>query len=502
MPGVRIIDMPDLGTVTDASSFVGEKSGSGRFLAAALRAYVGPLFVTPQMHGAVGDGTTNDSTAFQAAIDDAIATNLDLYIPRVAIGYVIGTTLVVSAPLRIIGGGWSVTGGGANLMPRTISLTTFSITTQGSVLIDGVAFGLTSSVLQTSGCAVLVDPGAGAMNYYSRLERCYFHGQALCISFVRATGFNVEGCTFNENTNDISIENLTANDSGDSTIKGCLFEQDASVGYFSGANVGSAIQQFSAGGLKVIGNKFNGHLYGYVLNLNTPTFSGTSDLIFTGNSLENMPTCGVLIQQSGTSTETYQNVQILGNQISYTRVGVQIIAGGANWIKQIIITDNIIEISKPMALGAITGSGIGINLQTGNYGIIDDNLIFSEGGTVTGISVESPCSGVVVGAKNQIFGCSTAMSVAGTNVAEPVTQSGTITLTTSTAYGALFYSGSGGTAVTFAAPFNTIPRISGTVWTVGGVGLLLISATTTGFVVSGIGIANTTDYTFVWTATG
>jgi endosialidase-like protein len=38
-PGVRIVDMPDLGAVTDASSVVGEHAGSGRFLATALRGY-------------------------------------------------------------------------------------------------------------------------------------------------------------------------------------------------------------------------------------------------------------------------------------------------------------------------------------------------------------------------------------------------------------------------------------------------------------------------------
>jgi hypothetical protein len=39
--GVRIGDMPDLGTVTDSASFVGELAGSGRFSALALRSYVG-----------------------------------------------------------------------------------------------------------------------------------------------------------------------------------------------------------------------------------------------------------------------------------------------------------------------------------------------------------------------------------------------------------------------------------------------------------------------------
>ena len=37
---IRIIEMPDLGTVDDTSSVVGERAGSGRFQASALRSYV------------------------------------------------------------------------------------------------------------------------------------------------------------------------------------------------------------------------------------------------------------------------------------------------------------------------------------------------------------------------------------------------------------------------------------------------------------------------------
>jgi parallel beta-helix repeat protein len=43
--GVRIADMPDLGTLTDAGSVVGEHSGSGRFQAQALLRYVQPFNV-------------------------------------------------------------------------------------------------------------------------------------------------------------------------------------------------------------------------------------------------------------------------------------------------------------------------------------------------------------------------------------------------------------------------------------------------------------------------
>jgi hypothetical protein len=67
---IRIVDMPDIGAVTDTSSFVGERAGSGRFSAVALRNYclASSGVVTPQEYGAVGDGVHDDLSAINAAI--------------------------------------------------------------------------------------------------------------------------------------------------------------------------------------------------------------------------------------------------------------------------------------------------------------------------------------------------------------------------------------------------------------------------------------------------
>ena len=45
-PGVRIVDMPDLGAVTDTSSVVAERAGSGRFAATQLRSYTNMVTAT------------------------------------------------------------------------------------------------------------------------------------------------------------------------------------------------------------------------------------------------------------------------------------------------------------------------------------------------------------------------------------------------------------------------------------------------------------------------
>jgi hypothetical protein len=86
---IRIVEMPDLGVVNDSSSVVGERAGSGRFAMPAVRTYMGGTFATQaalnaetaariagqginvREHGALGNGTTNDSAAFNAALNAA-----------------------------------------------------------------------------------------------------------------------------------------------------------------------------------------------------------------------------------------------------------------------------------------------------------------------------------------------------------------------------------------------------------------------------------------------
>jgi hypothetical protein len=122
-PGVRIVDMPDLGAVNDSSSVVGERAGSGRFNALALRGYTNMVTATGSTtprssadrwstianvfdYGAIGDGVADDTAAIQAAV----ATGHRVHMPRPSVAYRVTNAInCVTAGQVIEGDGKGVT---------------------------------------------------------------------------------------------------------------------------------------------------------------------------------------------------------------------------------------------------------------------------------------------------------------------------------------------------------------------------------------------------------
>jgi hypothetical protein len=60
---IRVVELPDLGTVTDASFVVGERAGSGLFAATALKSYVGGDYLP------LAGGTVHGPTVFSGSVN-------------------------------------------------------------------------------------------------------------------------------------------------------------------------------------------------------------------------------------------------------------------------------------------------------------------------------------------------------------------------------------------------------------------------------------------------
>jgi len=110
---IRIVDMPDLGAVTDASSLVAERAGSGRFTAPALATYMATkgAIVSVKSYGAVGDGVTDDTAAVTAAFNAVRTAGGSLYFPagKYALAANIPVTLGTDATLAVLGAGADIT---------------------------------------------------------------------------------------------------------------------------------------------------------------------------------------------------------------------------------------------------------------------------------------------------------------------------------------------------------------------------------------------------------
>jgi hypothetical protein len=102
--GVRVASLPDLGAVTDGSSVVGERAGSGRFAATALKSYLsagfadatgtaaalaaetaartlGQTLTSIKQYGVIGDGVTDDTVNFNLALADCATKGKTPFIP-------------------------------------------------------------------------------------------------------------------------------------------------------------------------------------------------------------------------------------------------------------------------------------------------------------------------------------------------------------------------------------------------------------------------------------
>jgi hypothetical protein len=436
--------------------------------------------------GARGDGSTDDSATFQATVTAAVAAHVGVRIPGVADSYRIGTTITVAGALDISGDGVN-----SNLFPISSTMTIFTVTTPLAVSFDGLMFGMGLLTTQLDGAAITFDPGAGQHNGGSIVTNCGFRFQHIGLNFVRAYNFFVENCQFFHGLIDMVVQDVTAPDSGDSTITGCIFAQTSAV---NGVWQGTGIQQNSSGGLKVMGCKFLGHNFGYSFQSAYNGVANTSQLQIIGNNFDTVQLSAIVIQE-GVAGEIFGSVFICDNLIVNSNVGIEsgpILGGGGNWLRNSMITNNQISI--------IAGQGPGIFMQSGDVILLDGNTIISEGGTVIGIHTEAACTNVKIGSGNQYIQCTTNIVPSGSGVVDPVFQTGSVSVTPTTITGSSFISG--GVAITFSPPFTVAPTVTCTPAGGSSIGARAESVTTTGATILGLAAVSGTPMTVQWVAQG
>lgn len=322
-------------------------------------------------YGAVGDGSTDDTSAIQAAITANYGKVL--YFPA---GTYAVTALTVTSSIHFHGDGQEESG--FTWLSTTASV--FTITSANAVHFSNLFF--TGPASATSGFVISLSHSASGVNYFSSFTECTFTNGYDQIRTVSAAAFLIRDCYFNSYVRRaITVQSANTPDAGDSRIYGNTFANAA-----SGA-VG--IYQVSSGGLKVTGNKFNGSgARAYQMQLASGVT--TSILIFANNSVENQVTDAMKFATDGGGA-TFSQVVITGNQFALEPYGIDM-SGATAFISGVSIVGNTF---------ALNASGTyGINMANINRYLITGNTFFGGGGTPTGILLAASCSNGQLGPNN------------------------------------------------------------------------------------------------------
>jgi hypothetical protein len=352
--------------------------------------------------GAKGNGSTDDTSAMQTAITAAISGGFALYMP--AGTYKITSALTVSGSLTIIGEG------------RDKSIILLGTTTQDGISITGTSpvyfrdFGFQVSGTPTAGAGIVVDPGGSNVNSQSQFIGLKFNGLFKGYDFERAAYWTIDRNAFTLVLDkNIIVRNLVNADEGDCLITNSLF-------LYSGLPVTTANQFVyweSSGGLKIIGNKFNGGYRPIYLNLTSGANTGSH--IINSNSIESFTGQGIFISSatSGPVLGTLSKTTISGNEIGPFDNGTGIQAFNTStpgWLDGLAIIGNTIHTG--INGGGTAGKAIDIDYATGVT--VTGNSFKGNAGTTVGLSLGSNVTQTTVSG-NTYYNFGTNVSDSSTN---------------------------------------------------------------------------------------
>ncbi len=267
--------------------------------------------VTDVAYGATGDGSTDDTSAINAAVAALnTATAGVLYFPA-------GTYKVTSALTTITASGM-VLGDGSASYDDAVHASQINFTSQTAVLFtisakafrfDKLAMVNTYAGTPSAGTSVLVD--SSYLEARVDFDSCSFQGFYDNLDIKVGAQWSYRAC-FNIGPvrYGIRIRNTVNNDAGDWVISDSNFSAET-------YNSTSAIRIESSGGGKIIGCKVNTALdskyFATGIDLAIPTGVTTSVLLISACSIENVT--GDAILGTTTGTGRYAFVSILGCQV-------------------------------------------------------------------------------------------------------------------------------------------------------------------------------------------
>lgn len=327
-------------------------------------------FITANSYGAVCNGSTDDHTAFQNAINAAVTAQAAL---RFIGNCKITTGLTIAGALDFAG-----VGGTQSTLTAAAGINAITVDTVAQVIVHDM--GITYATTNSGDTAIVVNPaspGAGgnvASQFYNLTITGPYHGISIVTGYFQNIHDNhiLWGDGYG-----IHVQNTTNADYGDDIITGNNLETAG------GGNSLAGIYWESSGGLRVSNNKFVRTTGTALSCIEIALASGasTSDLLIENNSCELMGTYGIYLHRQGATGEL-SNVLIPNNQIITASECVQnpTDSNGA-WLTNVSIVGNVCRIlsSSATALYNILTSVDGLQISGG--------VVYNSGGTNNTIPV-------------------------------------------------------------------------------------------------------------------
>jgi hypothetical protein len=280
-------------------------------------------------YGAVCNGSTVDTTAFQNAINAAVSAGLAL---KFAGGCKVGN-LTVSATLDFSG----AVGFDDQLQSPVGTGVQLLINSHNPVYIHDYLCTFTPGTVVTGDICWQFTAGASDENDNSRIWNVVGFA-ATVIDFEKAAAWTVRDSSLNADGPSTSpviiIKNTNNGDSGDSTLY--ANQINCTVG-------GDGINWQSSGGIRINNNKVNGQGCVNDVKINLQSGLSTGDIFIVGNSFEGFPVSGsgtncILMQRQG-ATGSVAEILINSNQCNGggTFVNSPLDVNGNWWLSMTVV---------------------------------------------------------------------------------------------------------------------------------------------------------------------
>lgn len=308
--------------------------------------------VRPEMFGAKGDNSTDDTTAIQNAITVAQA------VPKGIIDFRTATYKATSA-LNFTSG-FYLRGSGYNTSYKATSgtqiafygnITGLSIVTDDSFFIEKIGF-----YANTPGNCTLVsintDNSASTnCSTCSVIRDCFFQGANIGLQATSIGLFIFDNNQFWNCTTNSLLADITTPGGGDCILTNSTFSGGPSQGHFRTGTIG---------GMRIVNNKFNcsGGIAAIVFAGTAVSAAAMSPLIIANNSIEGALQ-GISFLRTGSATISCNNFAITGNEIACTgnnAIAIVCTQGGGNtnqWLSGGSISGNLITVNNGTSLSCI-----------------------------------------------------------------------------------------------------------------------------------------------------